>query len=381
MTRQVQVLMRVLLAGAVCCLTQTPGAGAEADIVIKAKVTLLDGSQFFGTPRFSSVALVMDFGKLDIPLGKVASLNFFKEKSRVGAYNIVKDSVKVGFANKDILSGKLDGATLEFNTIFNDVRLELQQIKSIAFFKQRDIARAASDPGLLLYAPLDMEQSDLSVFGVCMEAQKARVVEGHLGDALLLDSADARITLHLPFSPYTMPEGTIEFWAKLPQPRQHFSGGKGQPWFFSVETSGGRSNNQFFFGFAGSDTTGKAGLVGRIYGLAAAGTHTAGAVSNIAETGLLRDTPDGWHHYAIIWKADGVDFPDARGKALVLTVDGRIVAVADKDNNGTLTARQAGTDDFRLVIHDGNSDCTRPVAMSDLKIWSHAKQPKPPEEE
>lgn len=368
-----QVLMTAVLAAAcaACCFAQAPAPAAEAEIVIKAKVTLLDGSQFFGTPRFPSLRLALDFGKLDIPLERVAVLDFFKEKSKVGAYHVVKDSVKVGFDNKDILSGKLEGTALEFSTIFNDVRLEPSQIKAVTFTKQRDVTRAVNEPGLLLYVPLDMEKPDLDLFGARMEAQKARIVAGHLGQATLLDSADAKIILHLPFSPYAMPEGAIEFWAKLPQPRQRFSG-NGQPWFFTVEGPEGNFRRSFVFGFTGNDGTGKGGLVGRIHGVAMAGTHTAGSVSSIAETGLLRDTPDDWHHYAIIWKTDGVDFPDARGKSLVLTVDGRVVAVAEKGN--TEAVRQAGAEGFRLVIQGGNPD-SRPLAMSDLKIWNHARPP------
>ena len=369
MIRQVQVLVVVMLAA--CCSAQAPGA--EVDMVIKVKVALQDGSQFFGTPRFASVVLVMDFGKLEIPLEKIASLGFFKEKGKVGAYSLVKDSVKVGFDNKDVLSGKLEGVVLEFDTIFNVVRLEHSQIKSITFTKQRDVARALNEPGLLLYAPLDTETADLDLFGARMEAQKVRIVEGHLGEAMQFDSPDAKATIHLPFSPYAMPEGTIEFWAKLPQPRQRFVG-NGSPWFFSIEGQRGRGINQFVFGFTGNDGTGKGGLVGRIPEMAVAGTHVAGAASNIAETGVLRDNPDGWHHYAMIWKTDGVDFPDARGKSLVLMVDGRIVAVADKGNNNDHPLRWAGTDGVHLVINGGLHD-SRPVAISDLKIWNHAKLP------
>ena len=363
-----QLLTVTALAGAVCCLGQTPTA--DADIVTKAKVTLLDGSQFFGTPRFTSFVLVMDFGKLDIPLARVSTLGFFKDRSKVGAYHIVTDSVKVGFDNKDILSGKLEGTTLGFDTIFNEVHLEPSQIKSITFTKQRDISRSANQPGLLLYVPLDMENSDLGLFGARMEANKVRIVEGRLGNAMSLESADARVTLHLPFLPYAMPEGTIEFWARLPQPRQRFSGG-GQPWFLNIISPGGRNNTHFVFGFTASDNTGKGGLVGRILGIGTAGTHAAGAVSNIAETGLLQDSPDGWHHYALVWKRDGLDFPGARGRSLLIAVDGKIVAVGDNE-----TSHVHPPEGSRLVIPGGNIDAARPLMISDLKIWNHAKRPE-----
>ena len=354
-----QLMIVGAVVSAACCSAQT--AKPETDIVVKARITLADGSQFLGSPRFASFVLVMDFGKLEIPLSHVSTLDF------------TKDAVKVGFYNKDTLSGKLEGTSFAFDTIFNEANLEYAQIKSMKFSKQRDVSQSAKAPGLLLYAPLDTDTASHDAFGARIETKKIRIVEGNAGNAMLLDSADAKLTIHLPFSPHTMSEGTIEFWAKLPQPRQRFNSNGGQPWFFNIEGPGRNYDRHFVFGFTANDSAGKGGLVGRIHGVATTGTHYPGSVSNIAETGLLRETPDGWHHYAIIWNVDGVDFPDARGKSLALTVDGKIVAVANKSNNGEV--RPTETEGFRLVVHDGNSDCTRPVAISDLKIWKHAKLP------
>ncbi|MCL1921720.1 MAG: hypothetical protein FWG50_11735, partial [Kiritimatiellaeota bacterium] len=174
-------------------------AQAETDIVVKAKVSLIDGSQFLGSPRFALVTLALDYGKLEIPLSHVASLSF------------TKDVAKVGFYNKDVLSGRLEGVPLAFDTAFGEVSLTHTQIKSVTFSKQRDIARHVGEPGLLLYAPLDTEQSSLEAFGARMESTKARIVEGPFGNAMLFDSPDARLTIHLPFSPHTMSEGTIAF--------------------------------------------------------------------------------------------------------------------------------------------------------------------------
>ena len=356
--RMITAFCSVLLcASAVLC------APPAAEITVKAKVSLADGSQFFGTPRFASLALAMDFAKLEIPLENVASLTF------------AKDGVKVGLYNKDVLSGKLEGTALAFDTVFNEARLDYPQIKSVTFSRQRNIVRNANEPGLLLYAPLDAADANLDLFGARMEAKNARAAEGIQGNALLLDTPEARVTIHLPFSPYTMPEGTVEFWAKLPQPHRKFSGGNGQPWFFNIESPGNRMTRHFVFGFAANDGTGRGGLVGRIHGLGMAATHYAGSVSSVTETGLLMDTPDGWHHYALIWKQDGVNFPGARGKSLLLVVDGRIVAVADKEV--TATALEVKEEGIRLVIHDENSDCSRPLAVSDLKIWNYAKLPEP----
>ena len=359
-----RLAMVALLAVARTCFGQA--VPTEAEMAVKAKVTLTDGSVLLGVPRGASLALVTAFGRQEIPLEKVASLEF------------VKDGVKVGFHNRDVLTGKLEGAALDIQTAFDDsVRLEYALVKAVAFSRQRNIARNANEPGLLLYAPMDTDQQNLDLFGARMEAVNTRIVEGPAGNAMLLDKADAKVTIHLPFSPYMMPEGTVEFWAKLPHARQRFSSvNGGAPLFFNIECPKARYNHHFVFGFTSNDGRGRAGLMGRFHGLAETATHPMGAVSSIAETGLLKDTPDGWHHYAFIWKYEGVDFPDARGKSLVLTVDGAIVAVGDNYHN----PQQAETDGCRLVIHDihdkRSADSPLPIAMSDLKIWGYAKPPE-----
>ena len=352
-----QLVTATMFVIAACCLGQEPEADAAATANVK--VSLSDGSQLQGTLRASSLALGTAFGKQEIPFAQIAALDF------------AQDGVKVMFRNKDVLSGKFEGTTFDLQTVFDDVRLEPSQIKSITFSRQRDLSLSANEPGLLLHAPLDTEEPELDLFGARMDTQKVRTTEGPSGTAISLDAPDAKATIHRPFSPHALPEGTIEFWARLPQPRQRLSGG-GQPWFFSIEEPD-RNKRHFVFGFTANDGSGKGGLVGRTQGIALAGTHYAGTISNIAETGLLRETPGEWHHYAIIWKLDGVDFPDARGNSLVLTVDGRIVAVADRIPNETV--QQTAAEGFRLIIRDGNTNSARPLAMSDLKIWNYAKLP------
>ena len=361
MKKQFSWLALLAIMSASCCLGQTPKT--EEAVAVSAKVTLADGSQLLGTPRVSSLALVTGFGKQEIPLAQIATLEF------------VKDGVKVGFSNKDVLSGKLEDTSFEIKTVFKEVRFGWAQIKSIQFSKQRDAAKNADEQGLLLHALLDVDNEDLSRFGASLEARNVLIVEGKNGNGMLLDSPDAKVSIKLPFSPYIMPEGTIEFWAKLPQPQRRFGGG-GQPWLFNIQCLESNYISHFVFGFTDNDGCGSGGLVGAIHGLTRVGTHRAGGVSSVAETGLLGDTPDGWHHYAFVWKRDGIDDPDAKGKILLLMVDGKVVASSNKmmppfpnevlpDSNSNVY----------LVIHDSASDCTRPIAMSDLKIWDHAKRP------
>ena len=231
--------------------------------------------------------------------------------------------------------------------------------------------------GVLLHALLDSDTEDLGMFNAHMEAKNVRIIEGPSGgNAMLLGDETATVTIDLPFSPYLMPEGTIEFWAKLPHEDRPFSPGRGQPWFFGLERKGQTHNNHFVFGFNYNDGGRGGGLAGRIHAFASLATHRVGEVSSAAETGLLGDTPDGWHHYAVICKWDKVDFSEGQGNTLLFTIDGKVVAYSEqmRDNNFFDETRDTESK-FHFVIHDSDSDCTFPVAMSDLKVWDYAKLP------
>ncbi|MCL1922034.1 MAG: LamG domain-containing protein [Kiritimatiellaeota bacterium] len=361
MNKHLMIAAALTVVCAVCCPAQT----AEAPAAATAKVTLADGSQLLGMPRTVSLALVTVFGKQEIPLAQVAVLDFDK------------DIAKVKFHNKDILSGKLEGEGFALTTVFKEVSLPYAQIKSVQFFRQRGTTLNAVEPGLLLHVRFDAEDEDLSRFDARMEARNVQIVEGPEGDAMLVGTTDARVTIHLPFVPYKMPEGTIEFWAKLPQARQRFSHvASGQPLFFSIECPRLRYDHHFVFGFVSNNGFARAGLHGRIYGIGDVATHPMGAVSGIADTGLLGNTPDEWHHYTFIWKREGFDFPNVQGKLLALAVNGNIVAAG-----GDTTPQQFATDECILIIHDKrNSDCSLPIVMSDLKVWDYARLPDKQEE-
>ena len=350
---------------AIACLAYCDTPPPETGFTVASKVTLSDGSQIAGTPLFADIALVTSFGKHRIPLKYVASLDLHK------------DGAKIGFANKDVLSGTLGGESFRIATIFGEVTLAYAQIRKVSFATRRNARGGAEAPGLLLHAVLDSEDEDLAAFDARMKAQNVRIVDSPTGKGMLLETVDAKLKIQLPFSPYAMSEGTIEFWAKLPKPYQSFLSGGGQPFFFNITTPALRYNDHFLFGFCGNDGNAKAGLIGRAFGIVA-GTHPFGSVNTISATGLLDNAPDGWHHYAFIWKRDGVDFPTVAGKQLVFTIDGKIVASNDRMVDNLEHYRNLAKDNgmgYSLDVHDEASDCSRPIAISDIKIWDYAKLP------
>jgi len=133
----------------------------------------------------------------------------------------------------------------------------------------------------------------------------------------------------------------------------------------------------------GAGPRGGSGLIGTIPGFHAL-THPNTTLASVAETGLLGNTPDGWHHYTFIWNRDGVDFPEAKGKKLLLAIDGKIVASTDepaeyhnhfRDFSKSLDANPRLNIPWDDAAIKGEGVSNKPIEMSDLKVWNYAKLP------
>jgi len=359
MKKKASLIALLAVAGVSCALAQ-----AQAAAPVRVKVTLLDHSHVLGTPQLTELALTTTFGEKRIPLNLVSTLVFDKGQA------------KLTLTSKDILTGTLDGAVLKLITSFGVQPIPYTQIASVTFAGPgAAFAPAGHEQGLLLHAPLDAPDASLAAFKATLETQNAITIDGPLGNkALLFETPDASASIDLPTSPYVMPEGTIEFWAKLPQPRRPFGDGRNQLLLFAVEQEQHQNFYPLILGFNANSGDGKGGLVGIIWGFPSAGT---GGGLTVEDTGLLGDTPDGWHHYAFIWKWDGLEFPEAQGYVLSLAIDGKVVASTSeapysKDFEHLRLVEAAG----RFLIHGGTKhDNRHPVAMSELKIWDHAKLP------
>ena len=370
------LLTCVLIAAGVAAGADAPGAalrgageprpqGAKAPLP-RITAVLADGSVVKGTPLFPALVMNTSFGRQEIPLRLIASVEFSD------------NGLKVRFRNNDVLSGKTARKFYGLETVFGKAHLPYGQLKRMNFAPNGEAGKS----GLLLSAALGSPNENLEKFGAKMEAKNVKIVEGRNGGkAMGFHTKESTAAISLPFSPYAMKEGTVEFWARFTDPYKTFSGGGGQPWFFNITSPAFDVQCHFVCGFTNNDGLGKGGFTGRRpNGGFHAGTHSFGSAPNVSATRLLGDTPGGWHHYAYIWKEDGVDFPEAKGSNLVLAIDGKVVA-----SSGRTAAKPNLTPEFvkkmvsdnRFVIHDENSDLNYFMEMSDLKIWNLAKIPNP----
>jgi len=376
-------LSLALLAAVSMAVCIPQDADAQADAPTKVKVVLRDKSQLVGTPGVSSLELAAGFGKISVPLAQITLLTF------------TKDGVTVRLANKDVLTGTLAGTAFEVETTFGKVSFPYAQIESV-----QPVAAGARNvdnrKGLLLHAQLDSDTEDLSAFNARLEVNNVQVVEGRDGKALLLGAEGTKAFIDLPFSPYTMPEGTIEFWAKLPQPKLKMNYGGQALRLFTVRHKPGDDFPALCLAFDENCVGLKGGLRGLIWGGPLAGTHSPHQVSSVKEIEALNDAPDGWHHYAFIWKWDGLDFPEVQektfgfqkdqlpGNVLLLTIDGKPVASAGKtlgaEEGGPFSNQYAHLRNPEITSRlfffgDGHYHRAFPLALSDLKIWDHARLP------
>ena len=370
MKRQMVIVMLIALASVM--YGEQQAATADASVPMKVRLLLADKSQVMGTPLFSAFDLTAAYGKVSIPIELIAAVNF-------GGWTTESKCVKVNFVNKDILTGILDGSSLQFETVFGKVHFDYSKIKSLTFFKQGTIGQQES--GLLLHVPLDAEDTNLTMFNASMETKNISIVEGRNGNAMLFGSPDASATIDLPFSPYTMQEGTIEFWAKLPEPNRRIRSNFNSLWFFYLKHEDFKHGLPFTFSFNENSGEGRAGLVGVICGFSHAGSHAFGNMSSVASTKLLGDTPDGWHHYSFLWKWAGFEeaheFAENQKQVILIAVDGKVVASGcELPTSKDYFLSNSVKSKCRFVIHDGWRYANdHPVMMADLKIWAQAQLP------
>jgi hypothetical protein len=210
-----------LLAVAGITLHFLQGVYAAEDVQVRIKVTLRDKSQLVGTPGVSALELTTGFGEISVPFANVSTLTFSK------------DGATVRLANKDVLTGTLAGTAFEMETAFGKVSFLYAQMESVQILAA-GARNADNRQGLLFHAQFDSDSEDLSVFNARLEVNNVHVVKGRDGNALLVGTEEAKAFIDLPFSPYTMPEGTVEFWAEIPKPTLRLGGGTDSLRLFTV---------------------------------------------------------------------------------------------------------------------------------------------------
>lgn len=158
--------------------------------------------------------------------------------------------------------------------------------------------------------------------------------------------------------------GTIEFWGRL----DGFPATIGSDYrpFFILDETEDRDDFSAAIGFGENNGIGGGGLVGRVSGHGTA----SGEFGYWEYDDILPDGGENWHHYALVWDADGVD-AIAGDRQVALFVDGKL-ASAQWDTYLPLDLHTTPVDDTLLsLLYNSGADGV--AAMDNLKIWDHAK--------
>jgi Ca2+-binding RTX toxin-like protein len=159
--------------------------------------------------------------------------------------------------------------------------------------------------------------------------------------------------------------GTIEFWGKIDGFPETIEWGA-QPNFFTDQGTPSRALWTGGLGFNGNNGLGGGGLAADVSGNGAA---TGDYFETWKYDDILTEDPSGWHHYALVWNADGI--PSAGGQKVAVYLDGELDSNQwDADQPGDLHDVIV-EDSFLGLLDNWGSQGT--AAIDNLKIWGTAK--------
>ncbi len=101
------------------------GGQAETNRGFRVAVELADGSRIIGTPALVSLPVQTTYAKMDIPLGEIVLAKVENDHE-----HIVLDLV-----NGDKLKGVLTLAPIKLETVFGDISIGIELIKSLRVYR------------------------------------------------------------------------------------------------------------------------------------------------------------------------------------------------------------------------------------------------------
>lgn len=320
---------------------------------LRLTVELSDGSRLIGTPAVTSVPIVCAVGKIDLPLDQVKTLTFRDDHEGVAAM----------LANGDHLTGVHNLGKLELSVLFGTVAIDPVLIRRIVCTRTR--GGAGLRKGLVLWNSLDSEDDVReSRAGPGGSFKAGRFVPGRFGNGVELNM---REQFGVTFPPEIVPgpDGCIEFWAKLTDFPSDLPWGDRPGLIAACDDKGGA---HFMLHFNGNDGAANGGLCARVAGLGCAGTGQFGTWTYARAIGS--DTAGFWHHYALVWAADGVKGVDDGTRKAAVFVDGQLNSHVWNGGTGDkLTVPTNGR--FGFLCHQGVPSGR--IIFDNLKIWNFAK--------
>ena len=114
-------------------------AGGTSNESVRISMDLADGSRLIGTTAVTSVRFVSAVGRIELPIGKLRSVQFNQDR----------ETVTIRLVNNDMLSGVLDLPAFQVQALFGKVDVPLTQCRRMAFWA------GSGDNGLVLHYTFD----------------------------------------------------------------------------------------------------------------------------------------------------------------------------------------------------------------------------------
>ena len=341
----VLVLGLLLAAGIFVCsrFVRIPGTQAAAGPAgPRVMVDVVDGSRLVGTSVRPAVRLTTDGATLDVPWGRVVSIDAGRDSG----------TVVVATANGDRLTGALDPASLELDASFGRVSVGSPSLRQVRVFPPVRSLPDALRAGMLLYLSFDDGNASLTRdAGPCANHGQVRGAAwtpfGKSGGAYEFDGQKDYIEL-----------GPTDLY----QPHGELSGGA---WVFRQERAllvlsnyrgGGAYKGQFFFAIEGG---------GHLDVLMGQGPDQY--VRYLSEDADLVPA-NAWHHLAFSYNEQLGD-----GRRIRLYVDGKDVGRYTIQREGTGGPVLQNGDRLRVMAHQvSGPNCFTRGKVDEVMLFSRA---------
>lgn len=354
-------MIRQIALAAVAAAAFTAFAGSKP-AAISVSASFKDGSTVKGDFLTKKITGVTLFEKnLALAPSLVRSINFTGTNGES----------KVELFNGDRFAMTIANDSFALRSMLGNLKIPRANFRSIALAKHSGKGAkpgACCTAGLVYYCAFDSQE----------EVAKPRV--GPRGTFLCgsFHKGVEGLALHVP--PYTSAarfelqpgiigrRGTIEFWGKIDEGMARLSTG-GCPRFFEIICYEPR--DEISQDWNSNNGSGGAGLTFRIGGLPVMASSSYG---RFLSYDFIKDDLYGWHHYALVWDADGITLNNGGTATAAVFVDGKSVMTTSVANwNGPPLANHRSFLVFPSREDEMPAYGRVGYAIDEFKIWNYAK--------
>lgn len=275
---------------------------------------------------------------------------------------------KVELVNSDRFAMKVTNESFAVRSMLGDLKIPRANFRSIAFTSHSPVAKGGSAGGVVYHCTFNSREDVTTPkggpSGVFIAGEFTKGVDGL---ALHVPPFTSAARVELP--PRTIGrKGAIEFWGKIDEGMARLTTG-GCPRFFEIICYEPR--DEISQDWNSNNGSGGAGLTFRIGGLPVMASSSCGRFLNYD---LIKDNLYGWHHYALVWDADGVTVGNGVAATAAVFIDGKPVMTTSMLNwDGPPLAN------YRSFLVFPSREDEMPhyarvgYTIDEFKIWDYAK--------